>query len=123
MEWCLRFVSEFSAHPLGHHTRFLTMTRVPPGDPGAQEHEMILRCIEHAVVVDQLQVCEIAALEVLIRRAQLIELRHREKVTGGTMGVSVDDDAHIYLGTGRKNAAVKERRKLAELRGHPAPKK
>lgn len=117
----MRFVIEFSAHPLGHHTRFLTMTGVPPGDPGAQEHEIILRCIEHAVVFDQLQVCEIAALEVLIRRAQLIELRHREKVTGGVMGVSVDDDAHTYLGTGRTRELLMLAPQLEERGGQGAP--
>ena len=57
--------------------------------------------MEYAIAFDQLQGAEIAALEVIARRAQLIELRHRDKVVGNNLGVTVDDDTHIYLGTGR----------------------
>lgn len=94
MLWCLRFMAEFSAHPLDHHARFLAMTGLLQADPGAQEHEMILRCVENAVWFDQVQAGGLGCLALLIRRAPMIKLRHHEKVIGGSMGVTVDD-AHL----------------------------
>ena len=68
----------------------------------------------------------------------MVELRHREKVIGTGGGVTVDDDAFLYMGTGRtrgllmvcpaleeyvaselqkETAAAEERRKLREERG------
>ena len=97
-----------------------------------------------SITFDQLQGGELACLEVMARRAQLIELRHRDKVIGNNLGITVDDDTHIYLGTGRtrgllmvspaleefvakelsrETSAAKERRKLCEERSSKPPAK
>ena len=143
--WCCRFIVEFALHPLAHHTRFVQLAQISQNDPGAQEHELAMRVIEYSITFDQLQGGELACLEVMARRAQLIELRHRDKVIGNNLGITVDDDTHIYLGTGRtrgllmvspaleefvakelsrETSAAKERRKLREERsGKPSAKK
>ena len=131
----MKFIVQFSNHPLAHHTRFLQSTGLAGSDPSAQEHEHAMRVAEHALSYDQIAGGELASLEVVIRRAQLIELRFRDKVIGGSLSVTVDDDSHLYLGTGRtrgllmvcplledwvagelsrETAAAKERRKLRE---------
>ena len=67
----------------------------------------------------------------------MIELRHKEKVCGNQLGGTVEEDSHLYLGTGptrgmlmvcpaleehvaqelgREAAAAKERRKLRQER-------
>ena len=114
------------------------MTGVLNNDSGAQEHEMAMRVLEYAVCYDQLQAAELAAIELIARRAQLIELKYRDKVIGGGMGGTVDEDSFLYMGTGRtrgllmispaleeyvagelskETSAAKERRKLREERG------
>ena len=99
--WCAAFIAERSLHPLGHHGRFLQATGLPASDFGAQEHEMCMRVMEVALCFDQLQGAELSCMEVICRKAQLIEMRHRDKVLGhGSNPHSVDDDAFLYLGTG-----------------------
>ena len=141
-QWCCRFIVEYALHTLAHHTRFAQLAQLTPNDPGAQAHELAMREMEYAITFDQLQGSEIAALEMIARRAQLIELRHRDKVIGNNLGVTVDDDTHIYLGTGRtrgllmvsplleeyvseelsrETSAAKERRKLREERAQSKP--
>ncbi|CAK0847575.1 unnamed protein product, partial [Prorocentrum cordatum] len=61
-------------------------------DVGCQDHELAMRIIEVAVVYDQLNFTELASFELLLRRAQLAEMRYQEA------------------------AAMKERRKLTEER-------
>ena len=86
-----------------------------------------------------------ASLEVVARRAQLVELRHRDRALGSkVLGGDVDADAHLYMGSGKtrgllmiapaleewvakqlavETAAAKERRKLREESGaKPQPK-
>ena len=138
--WCCRFIAQHSLHPMAHHTRWLQMSGVQASDSGAQEHEQAMRVLEYAVCFDQLQASELACLEIVARRAQMVELRHREKILGSG---AIDDDAFLYMGTGRtrgllmvcpaleeyvaaelakETAAAKERRKLREERGQKPPK-
>ena len=93
--------------------------------------------MEHALCYDQLQVCELASLELVLRKAQLVELKHRDRIVHFDRDLTVDDDEHLYLGTGktrgllmiaqaledyvsgelqRETAASKERRKMREER-------
>ena len=141
--WLVRFIGENSVHPLAHHVRFKQLAGLTSSDPGAAEHERCMRVIETALVFDQVQGAELAALELVARAAQLIELRHREKIIGG-FGNSVDEDAFLYLGSGKtrgllavsplleeyvaselskETATLKERRKAREERSAPHPKK
>ena len=106
-------------------------------DGGVAEHELIMRVLEQAICFDQLQVCELACLELLIRKAQMIELKHKSRLVTEVGGV--EDDQHLYLGTGstrglimlspaleefvsgelgREAAAAKERRKMREERSY-----
>ena len=128
---------QHSVHPTAHHTRWLQMTGVLNNDAGAQEHEMAMRVLESAVCFEQLQAAELSVIELVARRAQLIELKYRDKVVGGGMGGTVDEYAFLYMGTGRtrgllmispaleeyvagelskETSAAKERRKLREER-------
>ena len=80
-------------------------------------------------------------MEMLIRKAQLIEPKHRDRVLASAVG-QVDDDAHLYLGTGqtrrllmigpkleefvsaelcKEAATAKERRKMKEERSLAKP--
>jgi len=144
MLWRMRFIAEHDLHPLAHHTLFKAVGRLSGTDPGVADHEACVRIFEYAVCFDQLQVAEISALEVVVRRAQLVELKYRERAlandshsTGGRGEQLLDDDEFLYLGTGRahgllmispdleehvaqqlskETATAKERRKMREER-------
>lgn len=134
--WCLRFIAESDTHPRGRHLRWRTATGLGAGDPGVAEHERAMRVIEHALCFDQLMVTQLAYMELVIRRAQLIELKHKSRVLC-VRGSEVEEDEHLYMGTGetrgllmiapaleefvagelgRQAAAAKERRKMREER-------
>ena len=56
-------------HPLAHHVRFKQLAGLTSSDPGAAEHERCMRVIETALVFDQVQGAELAALELVARAA------------------------------------------------------
>ena len=95
-----------------------------------------MRVLEYALVYDQLQAAELSSLEVVARAAQLVELRHRDRIVGTYQGTP-DEDAFLYLGTGKtrgllcvapaleayvagelskETATLKERRKAREAK-------
>ena len=99
-----------------------------------------MRFLELLVCYDQCQAAELASAELIIRGAQLVELRYREKLITSKAEGKIEDDAFLYLGTGRsrgmimlspelelwvagelskESATLKERRKIAEARGLP----
>ena len=139
--WCCRFIAEGDMHPRARHLRWKAAANISGSDAGVAEHEMIMRIVELALCYDQLQGSELASMEMLIRKAQLIELKHRDRVLAAAVG-QVDDDAHLYLGTGqtrgllmidpeleefvsaelsKEAATAKERRKMREERSLAKP--
>ena len=139
--WCCQFMAEHSTHPLAHHGRFLQLVGLAAGEPGARDHEQAMRKIEFCLCFDQLQGGELACMELAAREAQMVELRYRDRVMQKETA-SVDDDLHIYMGTGktrgllmispeleefvatelaRETAARKERRKMREERALARP--
>ena len=135
-------MSEHSLHPLAHHSRFLQLSGLLPTDPAAQEDELLCRAIELVLTFDQLQGAELSCSELLARRLLMLEMKLRDKVAGSLFGCSIEEDSHIYLGTGqtrgqlmiapeveefassvlaKETAAAKERRKLREERSGAPP--
>ena len=134
--WLCRFIAENSLHPLAHAARFRQLAGLSAADAGTQEHERSMRILEAALTFDHLQAGELASIELIARSAQLIELRHRERIIGA-VGSGPDDDAFLYLGAGKtrgvlavcpeletwvaselakETATLKERRKAREER-------
>ena len=108
-----------------------------------------MRMLETSVTFDQLQSAEITSLELVAHRAQVIELKHRSLILRNSAEGVVEDDSHLYMGTGKtsgllmvmptledfvaqelqkESSATKERRKMRESCGLarptlPAPRK
>ena len=133
--WCCRFIAENDLSPKARHVRWRQMTGLNENDAGVSDHEFCLRLLETALTFDQLQVGELASLEIVMRKAQLTELKHRDRVVSADF--KVESDEHLYLGTGktrgllmvcpaledyvaaelhRESSAAKERRKMREER-------
>ena len=140
--WCCKFMSEHALYLLAHHSRFMQLSGLLATDPSAQEHELLCRTIELGLTFDQLQGVELSCFELLARRMQMLEMKLRDKVAGSLLGGSIEEDNHIYLGTGRnrrllmislaleefasgvlakETAAAKEHRKLREERAGVPP--
>ena len=68
---------------------------------GVSEHQTLLRVLNYAITVDQLDVSQLACMELVCRRTQLTELKCRVKFIShcGSIQDPVQD-AHLYLGQG-----------------------
>ena len=72
-------------------------TTSPLADNGVLEHESICKALELAVEYDQLNIGELATIELLCRRLQMIQYRWKERVLGASSSGSVDDESHKHL--------------------------
>ena len=96
-------IRKHALHPLAHHSRFVHLSGLVPTDPAAQEHELLCRAIEFSVTFDQLQGAELSCFELLARRSQMLEMKHRDKVAGSlledpsrrTVAFILASDAHV----------------------------
>ena len=136
-EWVCRFIRDQDIAPRSRHVKWRAEVRLDPSDQSVLEHEFCSRVLQLAVQYDQLNVSELACMELICRKLQMAEYRHRERVLGLANGDELLEDQHLYMGTGEtrgmlmiapallshvteelhKEAAVlKERRKLREER-------
>lgn len=76
-----------SLHSVAHHTWWLQLMETQGDDPGALEHEGAW-----SMRVDNL----LSSLEVELRRAQMSELKQRERTLGTRVTGSIEDDACLY---------------------------
>ena len=144
--WCCKFIIDVDGTPRARHTRWVHESGLGPGDIGVADHETGLRALEFAVCFDQINVPELAALELIMRKVQLAELKNRERILGKHERIEYMDDEYLYLGQGqtrgqlmicpaleeyvssemvKEGNIMKERRKLREERNlarRPGPK-
>eukprot|EP00973_Karenia_brevis_P011837 1606546-Karenia_brevis.AAC.1 len=83
--WCAKFLSKRGG-PVAHHEWWRNTTKLSMTDFGVSEHESIMRSLQDAVEYDQLDIVNLSSFEHMLRRAQLIEYYHREKVRQDTLG-------------------------------------
>ena len=69
-------------------------------DIGVSDHEAMMRALEFAFGYDQVQASELRALEICVRRAQMVELKYRDRVIKLSPTGAIEDDEHLYMGTG-----------------------
>ena len=72
--------------------------KLQPSDAGVLEHESICKALELAVEYDQLNIGELATIELLSRRLQMIQFRWKERILGSASSGTVDDESHFFLG-------------------------
>ena len=78
--WRLQFIMQHFTHPDQRHSRWISDCKLSYNDMGATEHQSIMRFVSFAMTYDQLDMPQLASMELLLRRAQMIELRYKEKV-------------------------------------------
>jgi hypothetical protein len=138
----LAFIAEHVQTPEQRHASFLADGKLQASDPGVGGHAVVMRMLYFGAVYDQLDLPQCAWAELACRRAQLVELKHKDRflACGGDTkkgAVGPSEDAHLYLGlsatremlaispeletwVGRELAneytAIRERRKALEER-------
>lgn len=66
------------------------------GVTGMAEHQHAIRIIEHGLCYDELMLTPLASMELVIRRPQLVELKHENRVLSHR-GSEVEEDENFYL--------------------------
>ena len=97
--WAVKYVAEHYGAPLARHARFLSDGKLGCQGAGVPEHYSLMQALQLAITVDQLQVGELACFEVLVRRSQMAELKHRAKFCP-SVGATDDpySDARLNMG-------------------------
>ena len=99
----LSFIAEHFQTPEQRHARFVSEGKLQAADPGVGEHQVVMKMLYFGAVYDQLDLAQLAWAELACRRAQLVELKHRDRFLPKREGKKVGaadpfDDAHLYLG-------------------------
>jgi len=79
-----------------HHTAWRTAAKLTTSDAGVSLHEVASKALQAACCYDQLNVGELACMEILSRSIQMTEYRWRERIVGNS--TSHDDEAFLFLG-------------------------
>ena len=84
--WVVRFLSRRNTGPEDHHRWWRSVTRLSPSDWGVSEHLECCRTLETAGSYDQLDLANVAVIERVCRRLQVIEYQCRERARQGEDG-------------------------------------
>ena len=81
--WCLQFLGRLGQGPLEHHYKWKQLSKLQVQDYGVEFHESVMRLVELAITYDQVDGSNLAMLEVALRRAQIIEYYHMQRLRDG----------------------------------------
>ena len=97
-KWVGQYFVSNGGSPLSMHNAWKVNCKLQASDGGVLEHESICKALELAIEYDQLNIGELAAIELLCRRLQMIQFRWKERVLGASSTGTVDDESHFFLG-------------------------
>ena len=94
-----------------HHRWWMSNNKLQPTDFGVQEHEHGMRAFQYFGETDQLDLPNLAGLEVLMRRAQMIEYHHEKRTKAanagdGKSGGVTCEEASYFSGSHKLNGEV-----------------
>ena len=128
----LRAIQSVSESCHAQHLAWVAQSRVPDGSRAIYEDETLAQILDTAITYDALNVSNLAAFELLVRRRQLIASAHSHNASapsydgadyylgnryrqGGAIVVPALTD-HVSKKLQADSAILKERRKLAEAK-------
>ncbi|CAE7297688.1 unnamed protein product [Symbiodinium sp. CCMP2456] len=97
-KWVGQYVVTNGGSPISMHNAWKVNSKLQPSDNGVLEHESICKALELAIEYDQLNIGELATMELLCRRLQMIQYRWKDRVLGSYSSGTVDDESHFFLG-------------------------
>ena len=129
----LKAVAGVAESCFSQHLAWVSQSRIPEGDRAIHENEVLSRILDTALVYDALNVSNLACMELVVRRKQLLAEAH----SYNPMAPSYEGADH-YMGTAyrpggaivtpelteyvarkmqQESSILKERRKLSEATG------
>jgi hypothetical protein len=101
--WVLCFcLAQCSGGLVARTQMFMSLCKLSFADGGMMEYNLIARCIDMALQWDQLSIGNLACMELLARRFQLIEEKYRHRMPSVEPRNVIDPDADsgLFLGLG-----------------------
>ena len=99
--WRLRAVARSGGGPISRHFRWVREAEIPAGDRSIYEHAVYSRALEHRACFDGLNLPNLALVETLVRRLQLIEEAHVESPTAPSY-----EGAEFFAGHGERRGGA-----------------
>ena len=143
LKWVLAFMLENGPSAMGWHHKWKADCKLQDSDAGVDAHETYCRVLQTMASYDQLDLGNLAGVELMVRQLQLVEERHKDRL-GGSSGKDSLDEKYLFAGSAHRNnlcvcpklqewvgeemrkesLIMKERRKAREERGlaRPPPK-
>ena len=90
-EWCVRFLNRRNGGPMDHHRWWIQNHSLKPDSWGVAEHDNLSKALDKLGRFDGLDLANLAGVELMFRRLQLIEYVYSEKGPGGGKGSSKGD--------------------------------
>ena len=104
MRWCLSFIGDqCNTGPSGRMQQFMSLCKLTFSDKYVSEYAVLCKIVEYAVQYDQLRVSNLACMELVSRRLQLIEEKYRFRMPQmeGQAGVTDPENDHsLFMGLG-----------------------
>ena len=118
--WCCTFLDRRGGGPRDHHKWWKTVNKLYDDMWGVVEHSLAMQALEIAGCYDGLDVTNIAAVELLLRKAQLVEFSYSErgpapprkddekkgKGKGKDSRVGMYDESAIFLGAHKEHGEI-----------------
>ena len=105
--WVLGFcLAQCSGGLVARTQMFMSLCKLSFADGGMMEYNLIARCFDMALQWDQLSIGNLACMELLARRFQLIEEKYRHRMPSAEPRNVIDPDADsgLFLGLARASA-------------------
>ena len=104
--WCCSFL-EKRHNPLDHHLFFKTTAKLQNEQWGVAHHEFCMRLLQVALEYDQLDVKNLACMELVLREAQTIEWSHMEKIRDDkAMGGLLPEERAAFAGISKSGGVL-----------------
>ncbi|CAK0816861.1 unnamed protein product, partial [Prorocentrum cordatum] len=97
--WCPEYLARQDQHPRARRTKWVHECRLEATEEGVGDHDLAMRMAELGLSFDQLNLGELASFELLMRKAQMAEGRHRDRLAA-VQGDDLMEESYLYLGAG-----------------------
>ena len=104
--WCIKYLNRRQGGPMDHHRWWVSTNGLQTDSWGVQEHEGLMKALDKLARFDGLDLSDLAGVELIFRRLQMIEYFHSEKAPGGGKGSGKNKEKKSEDGTFKAEAAI-----------------
>ena len=102
-----RGVHDEGGRPSLHHDMWTARRKLQAADYGVEMHELCAKAVEMLGTFDQLDIYNVAGIEMLVRKMQLVEHYWDDRRADGAADARLPmDELHAFMGGGRSPPMV-----------------